>query len=290
MLKLPPLMSICPARRRRATRVGARLVARPHRRRQTVDGAVGDAHRVVLVPVRDDGQHGTEDLFLGDDGVGLDAAEHRGHDVVALVEPGGRLRPAKQKLRALVDAGADVAAHPFALRRRHQRAQLRLALQRVADREGLAPPPPRAAPPPRSGSRGTSRRVSALQVWPELRKQTLSVVLTAAARSASSSTIDADLPPSSSATRLTRTGSELGDAAPGPRRAGEGHHVHIRVAAPAPRPPTRPVPQSRLKTPAGSPAASMISARMKALSGATSLGLSTTVQPAASAGATLAAI
>ena len=34
----------------------------------------------------------------------------------------------------------------------------------------------------------------------------------------------------------------------------------------------------------------MISARMKALSGATSLGLSTTVQPAASAGATLAQI
>ena len=34
----------------------------------------------------------------------------------------------------------------------------------------------------------------------------------------------------------------------------------------------------------------MISARMKALSGATSLGLSTTVQPAARAGATLATI
>ena len=34
----------------------------------------------------------------------------------------------------------------------------------------------------------------------------------------------------------------------------------------------------------------MISARMKAFSGATSLGFSTTVQPAASAGATLAAI
>ena len=50
---------------------------------------------------------------------------------------------------------------------------------------------------------GTSSRVCALQVWPELRKQALSVPFTAAARSASSSTIDALLPPSSSATRFT---------------------------------------------------------------------------------------
>src|SRR5207248_2667102 len=51
-----------------------------------------------------------------------------------------------------------------------------------------------------------------------------------------------------------------------------------------------PVPVTRLNTPAGNPTSSMISARMKALSGVTSLGLSTTVQPAARAGATLAAI
>ena len=55
-------------------------------------------------------------------------------------------------------------------------------------------------------------------------------------------------------------------------------------------PTTGPVPVTRLKTPGGSPAASTISARMKALSGATSLGLTTTVQPAASAGPTLATI
>jgi hypothetical protein len=57
------------------------------------------------------------------------------------------------------------------------------------------------------------------------------------------------------------------------------------------RPPTvRPKPVTKLNTPAGSPDSWMISARMKAFSGATSLGLSTTVQPAARAGATLAAI
>ena len=55
-------------------------------------------------------------------------------------------------------------------------------------------------------------------------------------------------------------------------------------------PTTGPTPVTRLNTPAGRPTSSMISARMKALSGATSLGFSTTVQPTASAGATLAAI
>jgi hypothetical protein len=55
-------------------------------------------------------------------------------------------------------------------------------------------------------------------------------------------------------------------------------------------PTTGPVPETRLNTPAGRPMPSMISARMKALRGATSLGLSTTVHPAARAGATLAMI
>ncbi len=55
-------------------------------------------------------------------------------------------------------------------------------------------------------------------------------------------------------------------------------------------PTTGPVPVTRLKTPAGRPTASMISASTNALSGATSLGFSATVQPAASAGATFSAI
>jgi hypothetical protein len=62
-----------------------------------------------------------------------------------------------------------------------------------------------------------------------------------------------------------------------------------RCAASA-SPTTWPVPCTTLSTPAGTPAAATTSARMPAVSGATSLGLSTTVQPAASAGATLATI
>ena len=52
-------------------------------------------------------------------------------------------------------------------------------------------------------------------------------------------------------------------------------------------PTTGPSPVTKLKTPLGSPTSSMMSARMNALIGATSLGLRTTVQPAASAAATL---
>ena len=48
-----------------------------------------------------------------------------------------------------------------------------------------------------------------------------------------------------------------------------------------------PSPLTRLKTPFGTPAACRTSAKMIALSGAISLGFSTIVQPAASAGATL---
>ena len=51
-----------------------------------------------------------------------------------------------------------------------------------------------------------------------------------------------------------------------------------------------PSPLTRLNTPAGTPAACRISAKMIALNGATSDGFSTTVQPTASAGATLQAI
>jgi hypothetical protein len=55
-------------------------------------------------------------------------------------------------------------------------------------------------------------------------------------------------------------------------------------------PTTGPKPVTRFRTSAGTPTSSKISARTKAFSGVTSLGLSTTVHPAAIAGATFAAI
>ena len=55
-------------------------------------------------------------------------------------------------------------------------------------------------------------------------------------------------------------------------------------------PTSAPVPLTRLNTPAGTPAACMISAQMMAENGASSEGLSTMVQPVARAGTTLQAI
>ena len=55
-------------------------------------------------------------------------------------------------------------------------------------------------------------------------------------------------------------------------------------------PTTGPVPVTMLNTPAGRPTSWMISASMNASIGATSLGFRTTVQPAAIAKATFAAI
>ena len=99
----------------------------------------------------------------------------------------------------------------------------------------------------------------------------------------------ADFPPISSDTRFT-------DCAPSsitrlPARVEPVNETLstsgcVAIASPT----TGPSPVTRLNTPFGSPASWMMSARMKALIGATSLGFNTTVQPAASAGATFSAI
>ena len=98
-----------------------------------------------------------------------------------------------------------------------------------------------------------------------------------------------DLPPSSSVTRFT-----VAAASSLTRLPARVDPVNDTMSTPGcaaiASPTTGPTPVTRLNTPAGRPTSWMISARMNALSGATSLGFSTTVQPAASAGATLAAI
>src|SRR6201990_3330434 len=98
-----------------------------------------------------------------------------------------------------------------------------------------------------------------------------------------------DLPPSSIATGLT-----VAAASSETRRPARVEPVKETMSTPGwaaiASPTTGPVPVTRLKTPAGRPAASITSARRKAFSGVTSLGFRTTVQPAARAGATLAAI
>src|SRR5690606_8281198 len=64
------------------------LVAAPHRSGQAVDRVVGDSDRLVVPVVFDDGEHGPEDLLLGD-----------AHRVVHFGEQGGGDEPAARQLR-----------------------------------------------------------------------------------------------------------------------------------------------------------------------------------------------
>ncbi len=138
-------------------------------------------------------------------------------------------------------------------------------------------------------ARGATIRVSAEQVCPELRYAACTERAAAAAGSASGMTISGDLPPSSSDTRLTDCEASSMTRLPAsvePVNDTMSTSGWTAMASPT----TGPTPVTRLKTPAGRPTDSTISARTNAFSGATSEGLTTTVQPAASAGATLAAI
>ena len=63
-------------------------------------------------------------------------------------------------------------------------------------------------------ARGTNMRLGALQHWPELENMFMTPLATAFFRSASSSTMLADLPPSSCATRLTVSAEALATAMP----------------------------------------------------------------------------
>ena len=99
----------------------------------------------------------------------------------------------------------------------------------------------------------------------------------------------ADLPPSSSATRFSDC-----DATSATRLPARVEPVNDTMStsgwAAIASPTDGPVPVTRLNTPAGRPTSLITSASTNASSGAISLGLSTTVQPAAIAKATFAAI
>jgi hypothetical protein len=112
---------------------------------------------------------------------------------------------------------------------------------------------------------------------------------TAFSRSASSRITFGDLPPSSIATGFTVAAASSLTRRPArvePVKETMSTSRCPTIASPT----TGPIPVTRLKTPAGRPTASITSASWKAFRGVTSLGFSTTVQPAARAGATLAAI
>ena len=122
-----------------------------------------------------------------------------------------------------------------------------------------------------------------------MEKQAATPARTAASKSASRRMMFGDLPPSSCATRFTVSAAVLATMIPA--RVEPVKDTMSTPGWPAMTCPTSaPVPLMRLKTPAGAPAASTISAKTTPLIGAISLGFSTVAQPAAKAGATLQTI
>src|SRR5207248_852424 len=102
--------------------------------------------------------------------------------------------------------------------------------------------------------------------------------------SASANTRLGDLPPSSSVTRLIEAAAEA--AIDLPTSVDPVKAIFATSGCSTSRWPTvRPGPATTLTTPAGTPAATAISSKRSAVSGVSSAGLSTTVFPAATAGA-----
>jgi len=137
-----------------------------------------------------------------------------------------------------------------------------------------------------AGRPGASRRDPALQVWPELPIMPVVAPVTLSVSAASSSTMKALLPPSSRPTRLTVVAASFWICTPTgsePVKLIISTSSWVESAVPI----TLPCPWIMLNTPAGTPAASMISARICAEKGASCGGLRIMVQPVASAGKTL---
>ena len=127
-------------------------------------------------------------------------------------------------------------------------------------------------------------RLPAVQRSPLSEKTPNSVESIAASRSASANTTAGDLPPSSIERPLSIGAALPKISAPvelSPVNEISGTPGCFTSASPA----SSPSPLTRLNTPFGSPASSKISAHRLADSGVNSAGLSTTVQPDASAGA-----
>ncbi len=129
----------------------------------------------------------------------------------------------------------------------------------------------------------TRMRERAQQSWPALPKTALGAAAAARSRSASAKTMLADLPPSSSVTRLIVCAAAA--AIPRPTSV-EPVKATLATSGCSTRrcPHTRPGPTTTLTTPSGIPDSTAILSNSTAVSGVSSAGLRTTVLPAASAG------
>ena len=127
-------------------------------------------------------------------------------------------------------------------------------------------------------------RERAQQSWPALPKTAPGAAAAAAWMSASANTTLADLPPSSKVTRLIVCAAPAAIVRP---TAVEPVKATLATSGCSTSrcPQVRPGPATTLTTPSGIPASTAIRSNSIAVSGVSSAGLSTTVFPAASAGA-----
>ena len=139
-----------------------------------------------------------------------------------------------------------------------------------------------------SAERSTRMRERAQQSWPALPNTAPGAAAAAAWMSASANTTLADLPPSSSVTRLIVCAAPAAIVRP---TSVEPVNATLATSGCSTSrcPQVRPGPATTLTTPSGIPAASAIRSNSSAVSGVSSAGLSTTVLPAASAGASFQA-
>ena len=227
------------------------------------------------------------------------ADQHRAEDLLARQQRGGldvgdqgrRIEAAARRQRdlRLTDVGALGAARfdqpldALELHRRDDGADVGRFVQRIADAQRRHARAQLGDEFARRRSPATSSREPAQQTWPWLNQIASTTPSTALSRSASSNTMNGDLPPSSSdsflpvpavARRMMRPTSVE------PVKAILSTSGCSTIAAPV-----SPSPVTMLTTPGGRPASTQISANGSAVSGVNSAGFSTTVLPAASAGA-----
>src|ERR1700720_317014 len=111
--------------------VGLADVAGPDAGGEAVDVGVGLRHGVLDVAERDHHQHRPEDLFSRHGHVVVDAVEDGRLHEPALAADARRLAAVGDP-RALAPADVDVTQHALALLGRHQRAEARLGVERIA--------------------------------------------------------------------------------------------------------------------------------------------------------------
>ena len=199
-----------------------RAVARPDRAREPVDGVVGDADRLGLVVERDDHRDRPEDLVVDRAVVVAARATARSAGTRSRGRPGPSPRIATSRRRRRTTPRSRAAPRRSAAPcRSPRRAGRRRAIASTA--------PSKCDRKSSTALRSTRIRERAQQSWPALSNTAPGAASAAASTSASANTMLADLPPSSSVTRLIVAAAPAAIDAPDLGRARERDLRDVRM-------------------------------------------------------------